>query len=53
MVGEDRKRKILTFCDHLELVAKALHDIEWVLGYDYDPGDTDKTIDAMLGAKQC
>ena len=46
---EDRKIKILAFCDHLEMVAKALHDVEWVLGGDYGPDGADKAIDAVLG----
>jgi uncharacterized small protein (DUF1192 family) len=33
----------------LKLVAKALHDIEWVDSGDYGPGDENKAIRACLG----
>jgi hypothetical protein len=33
---------------HLHLVAKALHDIEWVDSADYGPGDEDEAIRAVL-----
>jgi hypothetical protein len=33
----------------LELVIKALHDIEWVDSGDYGPGDENKAIRACLG----
>jgi hypothetical protein len=36
------------FCDHLKLVAKALHDIEWVDSCDYGPGDDTEAIRACL-----
>ncbi len=32
------------FRKHLKLVAKALHDIEWVESGDYSPGDEDAAI---------
>lgn len=38
------------FADHLLLVAKALHDIEWVDDADYEPGDERASIEAVLGA---
>jgi len=34
---------------HLKLVAKALHDIEWVDSGDYGPGDENAAIRACLG----
>lgn len=37
------------FAAHLKLVAKALHDIEWVDSCDYGPGDENKAIRACLG----
>lgn len=37
------------FAAHLELVAKALHDIEWVDSGDYGPGDENAAIRACLG----
>jgi hypothetical protein len=37
------------FAKHLELVIKALHDIEWVDSGDYGPGDENKAIRACLG----
>lgn len=37
------------FAAHLKLVAKALHDIEWVDSADYAPGDEDEAIQACLG----
>lgn len=36
------------FKEHLALVAKALHDIEWVDSGDYGPGDENKAIRACL-----
>ena len=36
------------FKAHLVLVAKALHDIEWVDSGDYGPGDENKAIRACL-----
>ncbi len=36
------------FAKHLELVCKALHDIEWVDSADYGPGDEDEAIRACL-----
>ncbi len=37
------------FAKHLELVVKALHDIEWVDSGDYGPGDETAAIRACLG----
>jgi hypothetical protein len=37
------------FAKHLTLVAKALHDIEWVDSGDYGPGDDVAAIRACLG----
>jgi hypothetical protein len=37
------------FAKHLELVIKALHDIEWVDSGDYRPGDENAAIRACLG----
>lgn len=36
------------FQAHLKLVAKAMHDIEWVDSGDYAPGDEVKAIEACL-----
>lgn len=36
------------FAKHLKLVAKALHDIEWVDSGDYGPGDDTDAIRACL-----
>ena len=36
------------FAKHLQLVAKALHDIEWVDSSDYGPGDENEAIRACL-----
>ena len=36
------------FAAHLKLVAKALHDIEWVDSCDYGPGDENESIRACL-----
>lgn len=40
------RRKI--FYEHLQLVAKALHDIEWVDSSDCAPGDENAAIDECL-----
>jgi hypothetical protein len=37
------------FAKHLELVAKALHDIEWVDSGDSPPGSENEAIRACLG----
>lgn len=37
------------FGKHLEKVAKALHDTEWVWDSDYDKGDEEKAIKEVLG----
>lgn len=37
------------FTSHLQKVAKALHDIEWVDSSDYGPGDENEAIRACLG----
>lgn len=34
---------------HLEKVASALHDLEWVWSGDMSPGDEDETILALVG----
>ena len=36
------------FKKHLELVVKALHDIEWVDSFDYGKGDEEEAILACL-----
>ncbi len=36
------------FAKHLEMVCKALHDIEWVDSCDYGPGDENEAIRACL-----
>lgn len=38
------------FATHLVLVAKAMHDIEWVDSADYMPDDEYEAIRAVLGA---
>jgi hypothetical protein len=37
------------FREHLNKVAEALHDIEWVDSADYGPGDEEAAIIACLG----
>lgn len=37
------------FWEHMQLVIKALHDIEWVDSCDYGPGDDDASIRACIG----
>ena len=39
------------FAKHLKLVAKALHDIEWVDSADYGPGDENEAIRACLSSE--
>ena len=34
---------------HLSKVAKALHDVEWVMSGDYSNGDDEKAIKDVLG----
>ena len=40
------------FVEHLKLVSKALHDIEWVDSGDSVPGSEDEAIDAVLSTGQ-
>lgn len=37
------------FAEHLTLVAKALHDIEWVDSSDFSPGEENAAIRACVG----
>lgn len=37
------------FAQHLKLVAKAMHDVEWVLSCDYGEGDEVEAIQAAMG----
>lgn len=37
------------FAEHLKLVGKAMHAIEWVDSGDYGPGDEEAAIKAVLG----
>lgn len=37
------------FAVHLEKVAKALHDVEWVLSSDYSEGREEEAIKEVLG----
>lgn len=37
------------FGEHLEKVAEALHDVEWVWSGDYGTGDDEDAIKAVLG----
>lgn len=39
----------LKFASHLDLVAEAAHDIEWVDSCDYGPGREDAAIERVLG----
>lgn len=36
------------FVKHLELVSKAMHDIEWVDSSDYGPGDEVTALEALI-----
>lgn len=38
----------VAFADHLKLVAKALHDCEWVMSCDYGDGDDHASIRAVI-----
>jgi len=40
------------FATHLDKVAKALHDTEWVLSYDYSEGAEVAAIEACFDAKK-
>lgn len=46
---EMKKANWIAFADHLENVAKALHDCEWVLSADMDKNGADAMIDVVLG----
>ncbi len=38
------------FAEHLDLVSKAMHDLEWVMSCDTSPGSEDDAIRACLPA---
>lgn len=38
----------IAFCEHLEKIGKAMHDIEWVDSGDYGAGDEHESIKACL-----
>ena len=46
--GTRNNKKRLLFQGLLELVAKAMHDIEWVDSGDCFPGDENKALDAVF-----
>lgn len=46
---EENTPERFAFAKHLKLVAKALHDIEWVDSGDYGPGRDTDAIRACLG----
>lgn len=46
--GQDTDPRRAAFQKLLHLVAKAMHDIEWVDSCDYGPGDDHKAIDAVF-----
>lgn len=49
--ARSQKRRHLAFADHLDLVAEALHDIEWSFSGDYGPDDDKSAIKAVLRIK--
>jgi len=40
--------KLLAFADHLDKVAKALHDVEWTFSGDYDVDGFEKSVSAVV-----
>ncbi len=49
-VFEQNTNERRAFAKHLELVCKALHDIEWVDSCDTSPGDENEAIRACLAS---
>lgn len=49
-MGHPLEESIEVLAGHLKLVAKAMHDMEWVLSGDYGPGDEVEAVKAMLAA---
>lgn len=47
--GEDSTTLHKAFAAHLDLVADALHDLEWEQSGDCGKGDADKAIREVLG----
>jgi hypothetical protein len=45
--SEDPLRR--AFAKHLDLVARAMHDVEWVDSHDYGPGDDENALRGALG----
>lgn len=46
---EDSTTLHKAFAGHLDLVAEALHDLEWEQSGDYGEGDADKAIRSAMG----
>jgi len=47
-LGDQRAAKRRALGRHISLIAKALHDIEWVDSGDYGPGDEVAAIDTVI-----
>lgn len=48
---KDKSALRRAFGEHMRLVAKAMHDIEWVDSCDYGEGDDIESINNVLGDK--
>lgn len=48
----ERRARYTAFAQHVELVAKALHDVEWVLSCDYGEEGADDAIAAVIDTKK-
>ena len=47
-IGRNASPLHYAFAHHLNKVVKALHDIEWVMSGDYEPGDEIESMRAVL-----
>jgi hypothetical protein len=48
----ERRARYRAFAKHLDLIATALHDIEWVMSSDYGEDGADDAIAAVISEKR-
>lgn len=48
-IESDKNPLYRAFAEHLKLVSKALHDIEWEFSGDYGTGDAEESVKKVLG----
>lgn len=48
-IETDKNPLYKAFANHLRLISKALHDLEWEFSGDYGAGDAEKAVKEVLG----